>query len=144
DRHSATCKPLCVRPASTVMKDSLIESARELIQQNDLIPADSRVVVAISGGQDSAALLHTLSALRAPLSFTPVAAHLNHEMRGKESDDDAEAVLAFCSSLGIACVLERCDVSAWSKRRHISVQEAAREARHAFLERTADAEGAER
>jgi len=100
------------------------------------------VVVAVSGGPDSTALLHALAKLRTELEIRLVGAHLNHGFRGAESEGDAAYVRALCDGLGISNYCEYVDVPALSKRRHLSAQAAAREVRHAFLRRVATEVGA--
>ena len=102
------------------------------------------VVVGVSGGPDSVALLHALAELRSVLDLRLVAAHLNHGFRGAESDDDAECAAALADSLGVPCHSVKMDVPALKKRRHCSAQEAARTARRAVLRRIAASENADR
>lgn len=92
-------------------------------------------MLAISGGRDSVALLHLL--LEA--GFTNlILCHLNHGLRGKESDGDAAFVKRLAKKLGLKCEIEVENVTALAKQRRISVETAAREARHAFLLRMAE------
>ena len=103
---------------------------------------DETVVVAVSGGPDSTALLHALATLRSELGIRLVAAHLNHGFRGAESEGDAAYVRALCDGLGISNYCEYVDVPALCRRRHLSAQAGAREVRHAFLRRVATGVGA--
>ena len=100
------------------------------------------VVVAVSGGPDSTALLHALAALRAEWGVQLIGAHLNHGFRGKEADGDAEYSAALCRDLGVPFRCESFDVPALQRRRHLSAQAAARDVRHAFLRRVAAEVGA--
>jgi tRNA(Ile)-lysidine synthase len=101
------------------------------------------VLVAISGGQDSCALLHALAGLRNVLEIELHAAHLNHNFRGEEADADADFVRGLAASLGIPCTVEKQDVPGIRAMLRLSNQEAARRARHDFLERIANALGAD-
>lgn len=67
----------------------------------------SRVTVAVSGGADSVALCHFLAGHAQQLELTVTAAHLNHGLRGQESDADEAFVRAFCAGLKIPLVCER-------------------------------------
>ena len=67
----------------------------------------SRITVAVSGGADSVALCHFLASCAKQLEITVTAAHLNHGLRGAESDGDEAFVRAFCASLGVPLVCER-------------------------------------
>ena len=91
------------------------------------------ILVAISGGQDSCALLHSLANLRTEFGFNLVAAHLNHGARGEESDHDEAFVSAFCQQWQVALTVQRADVPAAADRLHTSFHEAARAARTSFL-----------
>jgi tRNA(Ile)-lysidine synthase len=120
----------------------LTNAILELHASHCIFIPDTRIVVAISGGQDSCALLHALHTLRRDLAIDLHAAHLNHGIRGAESDQDAENVREFCHNLAIALSVEKADVPARAKQRKVSLQVAAREVRHAFLERIASEVGA--
>ena len=93
--------------------------------------------VAVSGGADSVALLHSLVRLRAWLGAKPpfglAAAHFHHGIRGAEADADADFVADLCASLGVPLRTGRGDVPAESARTGESPEMAARRLRHAFL-----------
>ena len=93
----------------------------------------SRLLVAVSGGQDSLALLHVLYSLQQELSIDLVAAHLNHNLRGMESKLDSEFVSELGSKLQIPCVLGSSDVQSIKDNKKLSLEEAAREVRYEFL-----------
>ncbi len=106
-----------------------------------LLPRGSRVLCAVSGGSDSICLLHLLWSRRQALGIEVCAAHYEHGLRGADSQNDACFVADFCRKYGINCIIEHGDVSAHAKARHLGIEEAARELRYAFLEKTADALG---
>lgn len=108
---------------------NLIEKVKAAIEREKLIPAGATVVVGVSGGADSVALLHILHRLGYPL----VAAHLNHGIRGAEADADEQFVKDLCAKLGIECITQKTDVPALAKKKGISLEMAAREARHEFF-----------
>lgn len=126
------------------MPNPVHESIRRLAARSDIILRRSRVLVAVSGGQDSCALLHGFAALREELGVELHIAHLNHGFRGDEADADAEFVRAFAKQLGIPSTVATQDVPGMAARLRISNQVAARRARHEFLDRTADSIGAAR
>jgi tRNA(Ile)-lysidine synthetase-like protein len=98
---------------------------------------DEPLCVAVSGGADSVALLHTLVRLRAWLGAKPpyglAAAHFHHGIRGAEADADATFVAELCASLGVPLRTGRGDVPAEAARTGESPEMAARRLRHAFL-----------
>ena len=116
----------------------------DFIQLYSLISHGEVVVVGVSGGADSVCLLHVLAKLRKGLGIKLHVAHLNHQLRGVESEDDAEYVSNLAGSLGIPITIDRQDVAAYKSERNFSVEEAARELRYAFLARVAREVGANR
>jgi tRNA(Ile)-lysidine synthase len=104
---------------------------RILREQRLLSPGD-RVLVAVSGGADSVALLHLLHALAPTFPLTVLAAHLDHGMR-PESPKDAEFVRRLCAGLDVVLFEGSVDVPALAARRHRGLEETAREARRQFL-----------
>jgi tRNA(Ile)-lysidine synthase len=103
-------------------------------------------VVGVSGGPDSALLLHALRALgeRADLRWRLHAAHFHHGLRGAEADADAQFVSDLADQLGIPFHTERADIRAEVERGGGSTEEVARNARYDFLERVALRTGSER
>ncbi|MBQ1821042.1 MAG: tRNA lysidine(34) synthetase TilS [Clostridia bacterium] len=100
------------------------------------VSASDGVLVALSGGADSVALLLELLRLqRNGLVSRVEAAHLHHGIRGSFADADAEFVRALCKRLAIPLISERIDVPERAKETGESLELAARNARHAFLER---------
>jgi tRNA(Ile)-lysidine synthase len=108
---------------------NLIEKVKAAIERENRIPEGTHVVVGVSGGADSVALLHILHRL----GYSLTAAHLNHSIRGAEADGDEAFVKALCKKLGIKCVTAKTDVPALAKENGISLEMAAREARHDFF-----------
>jgi tRNA(Ile)-lysidine synthase len=109
-----------------------------------LIPPGARVLVAVSGGADSTALLQALVRLsEGGRAFSLEVAHLDHGLRGEESAEDARFVAEMAATLGLPCHLERLAPGSL-ERQGVSRQEAAREARLAWLERLAGEIGVQR
>lgn len=109
-----------------------------------LVLPGSRVLVAVSGGPDSLALLHALWASGAARGLADVsAAHLDHTLRGAESAAEAAWVAAWCAERGINCQVGAADVAGRAKVGKQSKQEAARAARYEFLEEAAARVGAD-
>jgi len=96
----------------------------------------SRLLVAVSGGQDSVALLHVLCSLKQVLSIDLVVAHLNHNLRGTESELDSKFVSELSNKLRVPCVLGSAEVQSIKDKKKLSLEEAARETRYTFLANT--------
>jgi tRNA(Ile)-lysidine synthetase-like protein len=116
----------------------------DFIQRYSLIAPEAIVVVGVSGGADSVCLLHVLTKWQKGLGINLHVAHLNHQLRGVESEADAEYVSNLAGSLGIPITIGRQDVAAYRTERNCSIEEAARELRYAFLARVARKVGADR
>ncbi len=104
-----------------------------------VLEAGERVIVALSGGADSVALLIAL-AERGDWQLT--AAHLNHMIRGEDAERDERFVRALCKRIGVTLICAREDVPALATERREGLETAARAARRAFLLRAMQAEGA--
>ncbi len=125
-------------------KITLESEVMAFIQRYSLISSEEIVVVGVSGGADSVCLLHVLAKWREGLGIKLHVAHLNHQLRGVESEADAEYVSNLAGALGIPITIDRQDVAAYKIERNFSVEEAARELRYAFLARVAREVGANR
>jgi tRNA(Ile)-lysidine synthase len=120
--------------AGSVKIDPLVAAVdRALVAQGRRAPL-RRLVVALSGGADSVALLHALVALRARRSLDLVAAHLDHGLR-RESAEDARFCEDLCTRLGVTLRIDRADVRARAEREHRGLEDAARRERYIFLRR---------
>lgn len=110
--------------------------AQELLAEKLLKP-DDHVVVAVSGGADSMALLHLLLGLNRQEGWKLRlhVAHLNHQLRGAEAEQDAAFVQAVSDDLGLTCSIDVRDVAQAARERAAGVEEVGREERYAFLER---------
>ena len=103
------------------------------IRENELIKPGSTLVCAVSGGKDSVCLLHVMRSLQKELSITVKAAHLNHQLRGEESDRDEAFVRSLCESLSVPLTVSHADVLTRCKETGESVEEAARVLRYRFF-----------
>jgi len=125
-------------------KVNLESKVLDFVQRYSLIPHKKLVVVGVSGGADSVCLLHILAKWRKELGIKLHIAHLNHQLRGVESEADAEYVSNLAGSLDIPITIDRQDVAAYRTERNCSIEEAARELRYAFLARVTREVGANR
>jgi tRNA(Ile)-lysidine synthase len=123
---------------------SLRARALETIRRHGLLRDGSRVLVGLSGGADSVAMLLVLRELEREGVLTIAgAAHLNHLLRGAESDGDEAFCAALAASLDVPFRAERIDVAALARAQKRSIEDAARSARYAFFERTMSELGAD-
>ena len=120
---------------------SLLTETRRQAEACDLTGAS--LVVAVSGGPDSLALVHALHSLRHDLRLRLHAAHLDHGLRPEASAEDAEFVRETMGTLQVPLTLHKLDVSAFSRRRGLSLEDAARRLRYDFLSRVASDERAD-
>ncbi|MEF2644053.1 MAG: tRNA lysidine(34) synthetase TilS [Paramuribaculum sp.] len=114
------------------MNDTFLTAVAANISRHRLLDASDRpVVVALSGGADSVALLHALTAL----GYNCIAAHCNYHLRGEESDRDERHVAEICCRLGVECLIQHCDVAAYREaNKGVSVEMACREIRYRWFE----------
>jgi len=106
------------------------------------LPAGSRLLVAVSGGADSTALLVGLTRIAKEFDLRLVAAHLHHGLRGEEADRDQMHVRRLCRTLGIPLSTARWDMRARMRRRGLSGQDGLRRLRREFLLAAANRSGA--
>ena len=123
---------------------TFVKRVRDTILKYSMIEKGHTVLVAVSGGPDSVALLHALLELRDSLGFGLAACHLDHGFRGEESAADAEFVEALCLKMGIACDVRRVDVPALMSEWGMGAEEAGRRARYMFYEDAASKTSASR
>ena len=117
----------------TIAEIAVEHKIAQFIQKHNLVPNGATLLVAVSGGPDSVCLLHSLVNLRKSLGIKLHVAHLNHKLRGDESDEDAWYVISLCERLGIPATIDTRDVMTYSKQKHMSLEEAARELRYGYF-----------
>src|SRR5579885_1992051 len=114
----------------------MIPGAMDKLDRSLFSPGD-RVLVGVSGGVDSLALLHILHALREELGLELFAAHVHHGMRAEAAEADVEFLQGLCAQWQIPLSITRCDVPALAARQRISVEEAGRNARYEAFDKAA-------
>lgn len=112
--------------------DDFLRRVEAEIQKNDLIRPNEKVLVAVSGGPDSFALLHFLMKRQSPNNL--VVLHVNHSLRS-ESDEEAEFVRAFAEGHKLPFIQEKVDVKKLAEEEKRGIEDASRVARYRFFEK---------
>ncbi len=115
------------------MASSLPHQVLAFIRIQNLIQPQDRILVAVSGGPDSTALLHLLHRLAGHWAIALGVAHFDHALRGEASQAEAAWVQDLAASLGLPCHGGSGDVRRYQKDQKVSCQVAARDLRHRFL-----------
>jgi len=111
-----------------------ITKIKRTIKKHCMLESGEKVVVGVSGGPDSMALLSVLHQMQENYDLQLLVAHLNHGFRGKEAERDAQFVRDRAQGFGLPCEIKTVDVPSFKKRSTLSSQEAARVVRYQFLE----------
>lgn len=107
---------------------------RKTIKEYDMISAEDKVLVGVSGGADSVFLLNALVYLKKELMFDIYVANIDHGLRGKESSQESLFVKNLCKEKGIEYFTTKLCIK---KDKKYSIEEVARKKRYAFFEKTA-------
>ncbi|WP_243689383.1 tRNA lysidine(34) synthetase TilS [Geotalea toluenoxydans] len=114
----------------------MLRKVNSYIRAHRLISSGDTIIVAVSGGADSVALLDVLASLRSS-KLRLIVAHLNHCLRGSESDADEAFVRKLAGKYGVCFVTKAVDVLALSRESKMSLEEAGRVARYRFFKELA-------
>lgn len=120
----------------------MLERVKQTIEKHQLLSGGEKVTVAVSGGPDSIALLHALTSLSTTYRLDLSAVHVNHQLRGEESDADAEYVQTCCQDWKIPCHVVSMDVKAMHSEDKGNLQALARTLRYQAFHRVASQFGA--
>ena len=112
----------------------MLKEVNHFVKKHQLIEKNSTIIVGVSGGPDSLALLHFLWNQKHVWNVDIVAAHVDHMFRGKESEEDLNFVRLFCDKKGITTETTQINVTAYQQEKKLSPQVAARECRYQFLD----------
>jgi tRNA(Ile)-lysidine synthase len=105
----------------------------DFIEKHQLLLPGKTVLVAVSGGPDSMALLHFLKSIQVEWSLRVIALSVDHQLRGEESREDLDYVERMCQEWNIEFVGTSVDVEGHKKNNQIGTQKAAREVRYRFF-----------
>jgi tRNA(Ile)-lysidine synthase len=114
------------------------EKVANYIKEKQLMPEQGKIIVALSGGADSVALVYLLAELNYPL----IAAHCNFHLRDAESDRDEAFVRALTERMGVECRVISFDTKEYAATHGYSIEMAARELRYDWFERLRQETGA--
>jgi len=111
----------------------LAQSVLLYTRKHDLLRAGDRVAVAVSGGADSVALLRLMLETRDDVGLVVSVVHLNHQLRGAESDLDEAFVRELADAHRLELISRRCDVNEQAAENNMSIEAAARRLRYKFF-----------
>jgi tRNA(Ile)-lysidine synthase len=100
----------------------------------EMFSSGDKVLIAVSGGPDSMTMLHALHTRSDEFGMVVEVAHLNHMIRGDQSNMDEEFVRDIASSFGLQCHVGHADVPALAAENKVGIEQAARDARYDFLQ----------
>lgn len=119
---------------------SAFDKFRNHVIKNSLVAPCDRILLAVSAGKDSMAMLHMMQQLKDEINFETGLFHLNHMTRGAESDADALFVEKTAHDMGLTCTVRSVDVNA-QRPGGVSFEEFARDTRYRLLIETAAENG---
>lgn len=111
----------------------MLQKVKKYIERHKMIQPGDKVVVGLSGGADSVALLHVLKELQDSMHFELYAAHVNHGLRGQAAVEDAEFARNLCQEWSVPFYLKEADVRSLAKALNQTEEEAGRLVRYGFF-----------
>ena len=120
----------------------MLKKIKNTICKFSMLKEGDGIIIAISGGPDSVSLLLALDFFKKEFKINLSCAHLNHLLRGQESDRDERYVRRLAERLSIPLLVESKNVGKFAKKKKLSLEQAARELRYDFLLRAAKKMGA--
>ena len=112
------------------------EAVLKTIEKYNLINANDKIVLGVSGGPDSLFMLNILNNLKEKLQIELVVAHVNHMLRA-EADEEEQFVKEFCKKIQVDFYSKRIEVAKYADNNKISLEEAGRKIRYEFFEEVA-------
>lgn len=109
------------------------EKVLQTIDKKNLINSGDNIVLGLSGGPDSMALLYALIHVKKQIDFNLILAHVNHGVRGEEALRDEEFVKAQAKELNLECYTKKVDMVSYGKKMGITSEEAGRQLRYGFF-----------
>ena len=122
------------------MKAKIYETVINFIKKHNLIENNSKLLIALSGGPDSVFALHFFHQFKNKYKAELIAAHVNHNLRGNDSEQDQIFCEKICSELKIPIFIKSVEVEKFARKNNQSVEEAARNLRYNFFEEISNQE----
>lgn len=119
----------------------LQEKVLEFIKQHNLIQANDKIIIGVSGGPDSMCLLDILYNLKKQLNISIIVGHVNHMIREKAKEETAY-VEEYCKKINVPCFTKYAPVEKMAKEQKVGTEEMGRNIRYQFFEEIAVKEGA--
>jgi len=119
-----------------------LKKFERLNKEKELIEYGDKIVIAMSGGPDSIFLYNLLKKIKDKMDLKIYFAHINHSLRGKDSDGDENFVINLGKSEKIPAYTKKVDIKGYAKLHGLSEEEAGREVRYGFFREIKDRVGA--
>lgn len=119
----------------------MINAVLKTIEKYNLIEANDKIVLGVSGGPDSLFMLDILNKLKEKLKIKLIVAHINHKIR-KEADEEEQFVKEFCKKINVEFYSKRIEVEKYANNNKIGIEEAGRKIRYEFFEEVCKVVGA--
>jgi tRNA(Ile)-lysidine synthase len=111
----------------------MFEAIQKYIEKYQMIDKDDTIIIGVSGGADSMALLMALINMKEKYCMTLVAAHVNHGLRGAAAAGDQALVEKTCKKYGIVCESKQMNIKELAEQKRLTIEEAGRDARYDFF-----------
>jgi tRNA(Ile)-lysidine synthase len=121
----------------TQLKNRLLITVEKTILIHGMLKPKDSVLIGVSGGPDSVALLYILFELAPCFSLRLGVAHLNHCLRQNDSEKDAKFVDSLAATLDLPCYVQKREVRGYQRKNRLSLEEASRCVRYEFLDEVA-------
>ena len=112
---------------------NFVPAVTETVKKYDLLQQRDRILISLSGGPDSVALLLGLIDLKTIFSLELAAAHINHQLRDTESDEDEQFVRRLCMQMNVPLEVQRVDTKSLASQSGENLENCARRLRYSFL-----------
>ncbi len=113
---------------------NLLEAFQQVLLKHELVERQDKILIAVSGGVDSAVLLDLFSHVQEKFELELQVIHINHGLRGSESDGDADFVMEFAKRYQLKCLQKRVDTRTYAISNKLSIEDSARILRYRFFD----------